>query len=63
MVWGAMYYYGLSDIMVIKRNQDSRGYCDRLETGLLEFAATTFGESFTFQQDNAAIHTSRYTRM
>ena len=62
IVWGAMSYYVLSDLIVIKWNQDSKGYCDTLETGLLEFAATTLGETFTFQQDNAVIHTSRYTR-
>ena len=62
MVWGSMSYYGLSDLTVIKGNQDSKGYCETLETGLLDFAATTFGETFTFQQDNAAVHTSRYTR-
>ena len=61
-VWGAMSYYGLSDLIVIKGNQDSKGYCETLEAGLLDIAATKFGETFTFQQYSAAVHQSRHTR-
>lgn len=47
---------------MIPGKQDSKGYCETLEDGLLEFAANTFGETYTFHRDNAPVHTSRYTR-
>ena len=40
---------------------DSTLYCSVLEEDLLPFAAETFGEEWTFQQDGASCHRSNYT--
>lgn len=62
MLWGAMSYYGLSNLCVVRGNQDSAKYCKVLQRGLLPFAAETLGERWTFQQDNASTHRSNYTK-
>ena len=62
MVWGTISYYGAADLVRVKGNQDSVKYCQTLEYGLLSFAADMLGESWTFQQDNASIHRSKYTK-
>ena len=61
MVWGAISYYGVSDLVFIKQKQDSKLYCSVLEENLIPFAETYVGETYILQQDNAATHTSRYT--
>ena len=62
MVWGPISYYGASDLVRVKGNQDSVKYCQTLEYGLLSFAADILGEFWPFQQDNASIHRSKYTK-
>ncbi|CDF36453.1 unnamed protein product [Chondrus crispus] len=64
MVWGAVSLYGVSSMMFIDGKQDSKKYVDILRHGLLPFAAEVFGEEqrWFFQQDNAPIHTSGFTR-
>ena len=62
MVRGAISYYGASRLVQIVGNQDSVMYCQTLQHGLLPFAADILGENWTFQQDNASIHRSQYTK-
>ena len=62
MVWGAIAYDGTSNLVFISEKQDSKVYCNVLEEGLLPFAEDTVGDTFIFQQDNAATHRSNYTK-
>jgi len=61
MVWGAISYYGLCDLMDIKVTLDSKGYCEVLEECLLPFVAETTGENWQLQQDGASVHRSKLT--
>lgn len=62
MLWGAISLFGLSDLVVCKGNMDSKRYCRVLQRHLLPFAAEMCGERWVFQQDNASIHRSNYTK-
>ncbi|CDF40946.1 unnamed protein product [Chondrus crispus] len=64
MVWGAISLYGVSPIVFMDGRQDSTKYVDVLRHGLLPFSSEVFGEGqgWVFQQDNAPIHTSNFTR-
>lgn len=57
MVWAAFSSQIRSDIVFITQRLDSSGYCTILEGHLLPLLA----RGMQFQQDNAPIHTSRYT--
>jgi len=54
-----MCYFGLS--VIFKGNMDSREYCNVLKDRLLPFAADNLGERWTFEQDGASVHRSKYT--
>jgi len=60
MLWGAISYFGLSDLRVVKGNMDSIQYCEVLEENL-DFSSGHTGESWIFQQDGASVHRSVYT--
>ena len=64
MLWGCITFYGVGLLVVTEGKQDARKYCKTLEDGLLSVAAEVFGEqrTWTFQQDNAPIHTAKVTR-
>jgi len=62
MLCGAMSYYGISDLHVVKGNMDSVQYCEVLKEGLFEFSAVHIGENWIFQQDGASVYTSGYTK-
>jgi len=62
MLWGAISYYGRSYLVSVKGNMDSVVYCSVLEDELLPFGAETLGENWTFQQDGASCHRSKYTK-
>lgn len=64
MVWGAISSYSVSELKFLTGTQDSRKYCETLELGVLPKTAERFGTMSTqiFQQDNASIYRSNYTR-
>ena len=62
MVWGGFFYYGSCELAGLRGKENSRKYCDTLQNYLLPFAAATNGETFMFQQDNAAINASCLTK-
>ena len=62
MIWGAISYYGLSNLEGINTNMNSTGYCNILQRSLLPFAAETLGEVWTFQHDGASIPRSNETK-
>jgi hypothetical protein len=61
MVWGSFSYHGKSELYFIEKNLNSVGYCYITETYLLPFANLHYGYQFVFQQDNASIHSSKFT--
>lgn len=61
MIWGFISFYGSGVLVHIDSNLNSTKYIRILNDNLLEFAALKFGENWSFQQDNASIHTSYQT--
>ncbi|CDF35190.1 unnamed protein product [Chondrus crispus] len=62
MLWGAISCYGPSHLVRVDGNIDCTLYCEVLEEDRLPFAADTFGEEWTFQQNGASCHRSNYTK-
>lgn len=62
MVWGAFSEKGVSKLAVLVGNQDSKKYVETLKNYLLPYSQTVCGTGWIFQQDNAAIHTSKFTK-
>ncbi|CDF40241.1 unnamed protein product [Chondrus crispus] len=64
MMWGAISMYGVPPLIFMDGRQDFTKYCEVLRDGLLPLAAEVFGEgqNWSFQQDNAPIHTSHLTK-
>lgn len=62
MIWAAFCLHGKSELVFIEGTQDSVKYCETLETYLLPFANLHYGDDYIFQQDNASIHSSVYTK-
>lgn len=65
MVWGAIWYGGRSNLVVMERDKDSprqgytaRSYIKTLEEGLIEY----YEPGTPFQQDNAKIHIAHSTQ-
>lgn len=62
MIWAAFGYIGKSPICFISCKMNSGKYIELLEDGLLNYADDMAPNSWIFQQDNAAIHSSRATK-
>ncbi|CAK9806319.1 Transposable element Tc3 transposase [Anthophora plagiata] len=63
MIWGAFSSYGKLKLCFINGKINSERYVDMLDGALIPFLEDTVGErEFIFQQDNAAIHVSKYSR-
>lgn len=45
----------------ISHKMNAENYVELLDSVLIEFAEENYGNNFTFQQDNAPIHTARTT--
>ena len=61
MVWGGFGMSGKTDLAIITTRMDSKGYTEMLKDSMLTVASKICGRNFIFQQDNAAIHASKYT--
>jgi IS30 family transposase len=61
MVWVGFSALGKTELAVLVDRQASSHYVYTLSEYLLHFAHRHYGVAFVFQQDNAAIHTSRET--
>ncbi|KAK2579083.1 hypothetical protein KPH14_010932 [Odynerus spinipes] len=61
MVWGAFCIHGILPIAFPSKRMDSAEYITILENNLLPFLEEHCTVNWTFQQDNASVHTSRRT--
>ena len=62
MVWGAFEGAKTSMLTFLEGKQNSEKYVSTLENYLGPFLDELGGDELTFQQDNASIHQSRYTK-
>lgn len=62
MIWGGISARGNTKLAVSNGPQNSRCYVGVLKTYLLPFAGDKIPVSWTFQQDNASIHSSTLTK-
>ena len=62
MVWGGMSSAGKTELMICEGKVNSKKYCEILENALIPYLTEHHEETFTYQQDNAPIHTSNYTK-
>ena len=62
MVWGAFCRHGKSELAFLKGIQRSENYIETLKNNYLPLVDRFPEENFTFQQDNASIHTSKKTK-
>ena len=62
IVWGGFSSRGKTKLAFLSGNQDSEKYTRTLFYTLLPFAIEKHPDGYTFQQDNAPIHTSKWTK-
>lgn len=62
MVWGAFCADGLLEIQFVSCKMKSTDYVSTLDMSLMPFLTQNPTKKFIFQQDNAAIHNSAYTK-
>jgi hypothetical protein len=60
-IWGAIHYYGKSQLVFIEGALNQDGYMDIIQNTLLPFARATFQDNFVLIQDNATPHRARRT--
>ena len=61
MIWLAFSAKGKTDLVVMTGKQNSVSYCNILREQVVPLKESAHTEKLVFQQDNAAIHASRYT--
>lgn len=59
MVWAAISFNGVIDLVILEGRQNSADYIELLEIEKINFDEMFEGQHWIFQQDNAAIHTAR----
>ena len=59
MVWAAISFHGVVDLVVLDGRQTSSDYIELLEVQKINFQEMFNGQQWILQQDNAPIHTAR----
>jgi transposase len=62
MIWGAINFSFKIDLVIMEGKFNSIKYCEMLGDNFICKAHNFQGNDFIFQQDNASIHTSKYSR-
>lgn len=62
MVWGAISYYGTFEIQFVSSRMNANKYKEVLQNAFPHFSNIFGSLPWTFQQDNAPIHTSRVVK-
>src|SRR5215212_3941623 len=61
MVWGCFTRFGVGPLVRLEGRLAAKDYINLLEMHLMPFLETLSEETFTFQDDNAPIHTAKKT--
>lgn len=61
-VWGAIHFYGKSQLVFMDVNLNQFGYMDIIRNNLLPFARATYQHNFVLVQDNATPHSAHRTQ-
>lgn len=62
MVWAAISSFGKTDLLLTEGTINSHKYCEILSKALIPFLQKHPKKKFVFQQDNASIHKSKFTK-
>lgn len=62
MIWAAFGHRGKTPICFVSHKMNSEKYIELIENVLIDFGDDLWGETWIFQQDNAAIHSSNQTK-
>ena len=62
MVWGCFCLRGRPELFIVPNTLNSEKYVELLQNTLEPFAEKTFKGSWRYQQDNAPMHNSKYTK-
>ena len=62
MIWAGISASGTTNIAWVPPKMNSAVYCELLECTIIERAEELCGEGFIFQQDNASVHRSQFTK-
>jgi DNA-directed RNA polymerase subunit F len=62
MVWAGVSYSGKTDLAFVDGRLNAAGYVDILKSHLLPFGQRKHNNNYIFQQDNAPIHTARFSK-
>ncbi len=60
--WGGMGWNGTADLAIISTRLNSEGYTEIIQDNLLPKASQISGRGWIFQQDNASIHNSNFSK-
>src|SRR5215212_4099736 len=61
MVWGCFTRFGVGPLVRLEGQLAAKDYINHLEIHLMPFLETLSEDTFTFQDDNAPIHTAKKT--
>lgn len=61
LIWGAMSYSGLSNLVIVSQKMNSEVCCEGSEEGLLRFSESKFEKTYILSRDSAPCQKSAYT--